>query len=88
MPPPPLLLLNWLPMKPESSLQLVALTFEMFVVPLQLRGQKAPQGTQATERRHHGVLIVHVGIIVALPAAQNATATSSSSSSQLPHTHT
>ena len=49
------------------------LTFEVFVVSLQLRGQQAAQRAEAAERRHHRVFVVHVGVVVALPAAQTAT---------------
>lgn len=52
-----------------------ALTFQMSLVPLQLGGQQAPQGPQAAERSHHGVFVVHVGVVVALPAAQTAAGT-------------
>lgn len=57
------------------------LTFQVFLVSLQFGGQQTPQGPQTAERRHHGVFIVHVHVVIAVPAAQTAAGTSSSSSS-------
>lgn len=53
--------------------RLAAPTFQLFLVPLQLGGQQTAQRTQTAQRRHHGVFVIHVGIVVALPAAQTAT---------------
>lgn len=52
--------------------RLVAPTFQVFLVAQQLRGQQAPERTQTAQCRHHGVFVIHVGILVALPAAQTA----------------
>lgn len=52
--------------------RLDAPTFQVFLVALQLRGQQAPERTQTSQCRHHGVIVVHVSIVVALPAAQAA----------------
>lgn len=67
--------LQQLPLKSCVLLRVAALTFEMFLVSLQLGGQQATKRPQTAECRHHRVFIIHVGIVIALPAAQTTTET-------------
>lgn len=73
--------LHWLTLS-----HVAALTFQMFLVSLQLRGQQATQGTQAAERCHNRVSVIHVGVVITFPAAQTTTITRLNVDTQAPIT--